>query len=142
MRKFKLHKAELIFIGSAFAVFIAVLLFRIPCLFYSITSLQCPGCGTTRMIYALLNLDFKSAFHYNPAIMLLSPVFVYMIIVNAISYIKTGQFTNTKIYNIIVASSIVVLVIFTIYRNVDQIQYLLSSFSNEIQTNSHYLING
>lgn len=38
----------------------------IPCLFRSITGLECPGCGNTRAAFALLRLDFGAAFRYNP----------------------------------------------------------------------------
>lgn len=35
------------------------------CLFYSLTGLQCPGCGSQRAIHALLNGDFPAAVRYN-----------------------------------------------------------------------------
>ena len=38
----------------------------IPCLFYQITGLKCPGCGITRLIFSLIKLDFNQAFFYNP----------------------------------------------------------------------------
>ena len=40
--------------------------FGIPCLFYTLTGLLCPGCGNTRAAFALLRLDFSAAFQYNP----------------------------------------------------------------------------
>lgn len=39
---------------------------RMPdCIFYKATSLYCPGCGTTRAIYALLHLKIGDAFRNN-----------------------------------------------------------------------------
>ena len=38
----------------------------IPCLFYTLTGLLCPGCGNTRAALALLRLDFSAAFQFNP----------------------------------------------------------------------------
>lgn len=39
---------------------------RMPdCLFYKATSLYCPGCGTTRAIYALLHLKIGDAVRNN-----------------------------------------------------------------------------
>ena len=38
----------------------------IPCLFYTLTGLLCPGCGNTRAAFALLRLDFSAAFQFNP----------------------------------------------------------------------------
>ena len=37
----------------------------IPCLFYRLTGLQCPGCGNSRAVMALLRLDFISALQFN-----------------------------------------------------------------------------
>ncbi len=39
-----------------------------PCLFHRMTGLNCPGCGGTRAISAMLRLDFAAAFWYNPLI--------------------------------------------------------------------------
>lgn len=36
------------------------------CLFHQLTGLQCPGCGSQRMIHALLNGDIASAWQFNP----------------------------------------------------------------------------
>lgn len=35
------------------------------CMFYSITGLKCPGCGSQRAFHQLLNGDFAEAFRYN-----------------------------------------------------------------------------
>ncbi len=40
--------------------------FSLPCLIKLMTGFECPSCGITRMAVALLHLDFKAAFHYNP----------------------------------------------------------------------------
>ncbi|MDR1897122.1 MAG: DUF2752 domain-containing protein [Prevotellaceae bacterium] len=39
---------------------------HIGCLFYKITHLPCPSCGSTRSVLALLNGDFTHAFYLNP----------------------------------------------------------------------------
>lgn len=39
-----------------------------PCIFYKITGIKCAGCGLTRAVHSLLNLDFKKAFILNPLI--------------------------------------------------------------------------
>nr|WP_308506235.1 DUF2752 domain-containing protein [uncultured Agathobaculum sp.] len=41
------------------------------------TGVPCPGCGMSRAAFALLRLDFASAFRYNPMIYVLPPVALY-----------------------------------------------------------------
>ena len=56
-------------LGVAAAVAVFVILARqgigIPCLFYTVTGLQCPGCGNSRAALALLRLDLPAALGYN-----------------------------------------------------------------------------
>ena len=37
-----------------------------PCLFHTFTGMDCPGCGTTRMVVALLDGELYRAFTLNP----------------------------------------------------------------------------
>ena len=48
-----------------------------PCLFYALTGLHCPGCGTLRGLHQLLNGNLLAAFGYNPYTMLALPVLGY-----------------------------------------------------------------
>jgi Protein of unknown function (DUF2752) len=36
------------------------------CVFKQVTGLDCPGCGTTRALHALLHGSVVEAFHFNP----------------------------------------------------------------------------
>lgn len=49
------------------------------CLFYHITGWQCPGCGSQRMLHALLQCDFTSAWHYNAYLFFLLPVILFLL---------------------------------------------------------------
>lgn len=51
----------------------------IPCIFYKITGLKCPGCGITRMLLSIWKLDFRSAYEANQMIFILQPVLYYFI---------------------------------------------------------------
>ncbi|MDQ2587817.1 hypothetical protein CKY47_28270 [Saccharothrix yanglingensis] len=42
-----------------------------PCPLYAITGVQCPACGSTRMVHALLHGDLAAAWHFN-AVMLVA----------------------------------------------------------------------
>ena len=65
----------------------------IPCLFYKVTGLLCPGCGNSRAAMALLGLDIRRALEYN----LLFPLeFFYIAWVYFFCcrrYLKEGRFS-------------------------------------------------
>src|SRR5690606_39963391 len=56
-----------VLLGGAFyfKVWLPLTNLGIPCPFYKVTGHYCPGCGITRAISALLERDFKSAWHNN-----------------------------------------------------------------------------
>jgi len=49
-----------------------------PCRFHQITGLFCPGCGATRAVHFLLRGDWKTSLHYNPLVILLSPIILLL----------------------------------------------------------------
>lgn len=48
------------------------------CFLYKFTGIQCPGCGTGRAIYNLLNGNIKTAFLYNPLLFLAIPTLIIL----------------------------------------------------------------
>ena len=64
----------------------------IPCLFHRVTGWQCPGCGNSRAVLALLRLDLGAALEYN----LLFPLeFLYLgwvLFCCCRSYLRGGRF--------------------------------------------------
>lgn len=48
------------------------------CLLYAATGLQCPGCGGLRAAHALLHGDLATAWHLNPLLICLLPVFAWV----------------------------------------------------------------
>lgn len=62
--------------------FIVVLLFyflEIPCFFQFLFHIPCPGCGMTRSLFSLLQLDFTAAFFYHPMVFSLPLIFLYLV---------------------------------------------------------------
>lgn len=102
----------------AYALFCYYIGFGIPCIFNIITGFKCPGCGITRMCLSLLRLDFKSAFYYNPAILIMLPLFLVILIRAVYVYIKNGNLNLGKVFDIIIYIIIIILIIFGILRNV------------------------
>ena len=58
-----------------------------PCMFYKLTGLLCPGCGSGRFMLALLHFDFYAAFRYNPLLFISFPLIAYYSARLYISYV-------------------------------------------------------
>lgn len=59
-------KRALATVFGAAAVLVVLYILRPPCLVRKVFGVLCPSCGTTRMIAALLQLDFAGAWALNP----------------------------------------------------------------------------
>ena len=103
-------------IGLLYYAVVSLTGIGIPCPFFLITGFQCPGCGISRMLMALIRLDFVSAFHYNPAVLLTSPILLFFLIRSDIGYIRTGKSSVNK-YNFVWIAELVILLAFGVVRN-------------------------
>lgn len=59
----------------------------VPCVFYEITGLYCPGCGITRTVFAIIRLDFVSAIHNNFLIITVIPFVLYYLFIKLKNWI-------------------------------------------------------
>jgi hypothetical protein len=59
-----------------------------PCVFHELTGLYCPGCGATRALHHLLNLDFAGALRCNFLFVLALPVLIYVFALKALRTLK------------------------------------------------------
>lgn len=48
-------------------------------MFHAVTGLDCPGCGSQRMLHSLMHGDFAAAWQANPFIICATPVIILMI---------------------------------------------------------------
>ncbi len=90
----------------------------IPCIFKLITGYDCPGCGITRCLFSLINLDIKSAFNYNALVtILIVPFVIYYCYMNY-CYVF-GKNNNLKKYvNKISIILLFVCFVYGIIRNI------------------------
>ena len=91
----------------------------IPCVFYSLTGLQCPGCGVTRMFSALFKGDFAAAYHSNAAIFLLLPILAGIGCYASVHWLKTGSWAFPRWMDWLIAACAVFLIGFAVMRNLN-----------------------
>ena len=54
--------------------------FTIPCLFYCVWGIKCPGCGLTTACGAMAQLNFVEAYHHNPLVFVIVPSILFYFI--------------------------------------------------------------
>lgn len=107
-----------ILLGVLYLLVVNVLGYGIPCFFHLVTGLFCPGCGVTRMLVAMIHLDFKEAFLSNQALFVLQPIIYYFVLKQIYFYLTQGKVTYSKFERFLICFSIVLLFLCTIYRNI------------------------
>lgn len=93
----------------------------INCPIKEITGLYCPGCGITRMLQAILQLNFYQAFRYNPLLFISLPFFIFFTIEGIIT--KKDPLYN-KIPNKTLITIIIIFIIYGILRNLPLFDFL------------------
>ncbi len=48
------------------------------CIYKNMTGRDCWGCGTSRAIISILNLDFRQAYDFNKRIIIVFPILLYL----------------------------------------------------------------
>ncbi len=104
-------------IALAYLIFVLCAGFGIPCLFYEITGLKCPGCGITKMFISLSKLDFVSAFWHNPFLLTTGPFLVTYLACNEVKYVRTGNNRMGK-WEIFLWVELVLALAYGVLRNV------------------------
>ena len=111
-------------LGIGYAIWLTNTGIGIPCIFYEVTGLYCPGCGITRMSLSLLKGEIEEAFHYNGAVMIGIPILYVLGIFHLLSYHKMKPSTRKRIENIILIFLIFCFLVFGILRNIPAFSWL------------------
>lgn len=93
----------------------------IHCPIKTITGLYCPGCGITRMLLSIIQLDFYQAFRYNPLLFITLPIFIIFFLNTLIT--KKEPLYN-KISNKVWTIVIIIFIAYGILRNIPFFDYL------------------
>ena len=114
----------LIFISAGIAALgcilyvLAKLGIPVPCLFFQVTGLRCPGCGNTRAVLALLTLDFSGMLSYNLLFPLEAAYLLWVYLQAAHHYLKEGKFTYRPPLPALDIVFLVLILLWWIVRNI------------------------
>ena len=110
--------------SSLLLVFIAYYVFNhytgiyIPCIFYTITGLKCPGCGITHCLFELMHFNIKEAFNHNQLVFIYLPFIIsYYIYKNYLYLYDKKDKILIKIPNFVRIGILVITILFGIIRN-------------------------
>ncbi len=63
----------------------------IPCLWYTLFNVKCPGCGLTTAFTHLLRLNFSAAWDANPLAFIVFPGLTFYIIRDFVLFVKNNK---------------------------------------------------
>jgi len=87
------------------------------CMFKCMTGYDCPGCGSQRLLHALLHGNFADAWHANAYLLCITPLLVVMI------YAAMRRARHPRLYAVVNSLPVIALVsisliVWTIMRNI------------------------
>lgn len=111
--------------GIVYALFVRLTGWGIPCVFYLITDLYCPGCGISRMFLSLLRLDFVAAVRYNLLALCLLPFAIVLFFYKAWHYVKKGNMSMCFMEKVFYSVVFIFCVTFFVLRNTNAVSFLV-----------------
>lgn len=98
--------------------------FSIPCVFHAVLGVYCPGCGITRMLFALIRFDIVEAFGYNQFMFIVLPIFAIFFIHDIYIYIVGKKnYWFKKIPKWVYITLLVLVFVWMILRNIPMFPY-------------------
>ena len=118
-RKRLLMFTLIILIGIVYSVWNPAECHYFPkCIFLQLTGLQCPGCGSQRALHQLLEGNIKSAFDYNPFLIIISPWLIVLLCARFIG-LKIGyKVIKVLLHRSIITIYLITIILWWIYRNI------------------------
>jgi hypothetical protein len=93
-----------------------------PCVFFAMTGLHCPGCGSTRAVYALLHLDLARAIHMNALLVLIGLPILGLL---SLETILGRLILSSRAHKIMCFGFLLITIVFSIARNIPHYPFIL-----------------
>lgn len=87
------------------------------CFLYSLTGIQCPGCGGLRAAHHLLHGRFAAAFHLNPLFVLLMPLLAWLVVAALVCHVTGRDWMKPLRHPVFLWLLLAVVIGFSIERN-------------------------
>jgi hypothetical protein len=87
------------------------------CPLYALTGWQCPGCGATRALHALLHGHLASAWAYNQLFVALLPLIVMFAVLQFGHAIWRGRWYSLRLQPRLIYSGLAMMLCFGVIRN-------------------------
>lgn len=117
MKRSKLKWRILVAAGIIYYLVIRYTDFSIPCLFYKITHLKCPGCGITHMIYELSLFHWRKAMQANYFLFWTAPLLMVFFLYETILK-STQKKKQSQMIQKIEISYLVAVILWMLVRNI------------------------
>jgi hypothetical protein len=124
LRKLLVKAGVVLGVGFGYMLFVKLVGWGIPCVFYLLTGLDCPGCGISRMFLALAAGDILLAARNNLLVLCLLPFGLVLAGYKAWQYVRTGQTPMGNGERIFYVVAFVLCIAFFVLRNTDWIPFL------------------
>lgn len=113
----------LTFIALLFITIEWIIGYRIQCPIHHFTGINCPGCGTTRLMESIFfDFNIYQAFRWNPFVFVMTPVLFTLYVYQTVVFLKTGHLSFWIDKALI--TFVVLLLLFGIIRNTDMFYFL------------------
>ena len=108
--------SALLIVMFLYYLFVRFTEIKIPCVFFELTNLQCPGCGITRMLTQFLQLNFVKGIKFNYFLGFTLPLLIYMIGYMGYTYVYSKPYS--KKFSTLITIYLIALLTWGVLRNI------------------------
>lgn len=97
--------------------------FTMPCVFYTLLGLYCPGCGGTRAIEALLHGEWLASLWYHPVVLYTAVVYAGFMLTHTLEKLHIGRVHGWKFHSWWLFTALAIVIGNWIFKNILLLMY-------------------